>query len=73
MTEKQQGWTIEGRDVFIDRWSVDGLETMTREEAQKSLNEHETLKEENEVLREFVGLIGNMGEEAYALLKGEKE
>ena len=43
MTELHK-WEIEGRDVFIDRYSVQGIETMTREEAEARLNEYETLK-----------------------------
>jgi hypothetical protein len=48
MTEQLE-WTIEGRDVFIDRWGDNGLETMTREEAEARLNEYETLKKATEM------------------------
>ena len=44
-------WTIEGRDVFIERWSGNALETITREEAELRLNEYETLKEITERLK----------------------
>ena len=50
MTE-QGKWTIEGRDVFIDKWENNRLETITREEAELRLNEYETLKEITERLK----------------------
>ena len=37
-------WCIEGRDVFIERYSVNnGIETMTKEEAEAKLNEYAKL------------------------------
>ena len=59
MTE-QHKWNIEGRDVFIDRWSDNGLETMTIEEAEIWLNEYEKLKKATEALSaEDAKLMGN--------------
>ena len=57
MTELHK-WEIEGRDVFIDRYSVHGIETMTREEAETRLNEYETLKAATEELsaKDAIGL-----------------
>ena len=47
---EQHEWHIEGRDVFIERWDDNGLETMTVEECETRLNEHETLKRATEAL-----------------------
>ena len=49
MTELYK-WEIDGRDVFIDRLGANGIETMTREEAESRLNEYETLKAATERL-----------------------
>ena len=49
MTE-QDKWIIEGRDVFIDRWGDNGIETMTVKEAEAILNEHSKLKRATEAL-----------------------
>lgn len=59
MTEHE--WTIEGRDVFIERWDDNGLETITKEEAELRLNEYETLKKATERLSaedaEYIGEV----------------
>ena len=58
MTEQNE-WTIEGRDVFIERWSDGLLETITKEEAELRLNEYETLKKATEELIEVASLRGD--------------
>ena len=38
-------WEIEGRDVFIDRYAVHGIDTMTKEEAEIRINATDELSE----------------------------
>ena len=58
MTE-QHKWHIEGRDVFIERWDDNRLETITKEEAELRLNEYETLKRATEALSAEDAQVGS--------------
>lgn len=56
MTEPNK-WAIEGRDVFIDRWGVNGIETMTVEEAERRLNATERLNVIHESIDDYLAPV----------------